>query len=128
MESEVAWLPLPHQDAHSLFSLATVFVSATALQEHLRTPKAESAEAALQTASAALPTPSAMPAMLDSTLAKEFVLLQPLPAPQVSSDTTESATLNALREPANKETSARGLALLEHGPSTADATEPAQPN
>lgn len=122
------WLSLLHQDVHSPCSSATVFVSATALQAPLRTPKVEFAEAALQIASAASPIHSVMHAMLALTLAKVYALLPPLPALQASSDTTASVTLDALQELVNKATSVKGFALPARGPSTVDATGPAQPN
>ena len=66
--------------------------------------------------------------MLDTISAKEFVLLPPSHAQLVNSDTMEFVTLPVPQELANKETSVRELALLEHGPTMEDAIELAQLN
>ena len=79
------------------------------------TPRIDCARAAHQTASAVLPTPSVMPAMLVSISAMAFVSQLLSPALQDSSDTTESATRPVPLVLALRATSAREPALLEHG-------------
>ena len=103
-------------------------VLATVHQEPTQILKTESAKVAHPTASAVSPTPSAMPATLATISTKESASLLLSPAQPVNSDTMESATHLVLKEPANKEVSVKELVQLEHGTTTEDVTEPAQPN
>ena len=122
-ELEVVWLLFLRLDAPSLTSSATESVSATAPQEPTLTLRTEFARAAHPTASHASPTPSAMPVTLAMTSTRVSVSLLLSTALLVNSDTMVFATLLALLELVNKETSARELALLVLGPTTEDATE-----
>lgn len=122
------WPLVCKADALILTTLAMEFASATALHQLMLIPTAESASLAHPTVSPASPTPSAMPAMLDSTSPMESASLPLSLAQADSSDTMEFATQLAQLAAALKETSAKEFALQDHGHTTTVATELAQPS